>query len=81
MQRNHSSCEPVKSPRSVEQDEFHDWLLDLNDLARVQLLSEWLRSLALVLPYREGWMLIFAAAHLADHAEVLAVRDREAEAA
>jgi hypothetical protein len=81
MPNYHSPCEPVKYPRSVEQAEFRDWLLALEPLPRVQLLAEWLRSLALVLPYREGWMLIFAAASLADYADLLVARDRGAEAA
>jgi hypothetical protein len=67
----HSQDKPVKWAKSAEQDEFREWLLELNDVARAQLLADWLRSLALVTPYREGWMLILAAALVADHADLL----------
>jgi hypothetical protein len=73
----HTEDKPIKWAKSVEQDEFRDWLLDLNDVARAQLLADWLRSFALVTDYRSGWMLILAAALVADHAEVLQVQARE----
>jgi hypothetical protein len=65
----HTQPNPVKRAKSAEQDEFRDWLLELNDVARAQLLADWLRSLALVTDYRTAWMLIFAAALVADHAD------------
>jgi hypothetical protein len=65
----HTSPKPVKQAKPYEQDEFREWLLELNDAARAQLLADWLRSLALVVPYREGWMLLLAAALVADHAD------------
>lgn len=69
----HTSPEPVKQAKPYEQDEFREWLLELNDVARAQLLADWLRSLALVTDYRSGWMLLFAAALVADHADCGAV--------
>jgi hypothetical protein len=69
----HTRDKPVKLARPHEQDEFREWLLELNDTARAQLLADWLRSLALVTDYRSGWMLLFAAALVADHADCEAV--------